>query len=166
MACCTVAVGKDPNPGWQWVEAAVECEYARGCSFVDGGIAHVGSMGLCLRKGTADIVIQGNEVGDLGGGGIAAGYMENAAYGYVHAPPPEPNEFKGYRIADNYVHDCGMEDYGAFGIEVSEVQGSVVAHNLVHDTAYFGICVAGEPAAGRAVRQGTTPSSTTMFSTP
>ncbi|MCX6880410.1 MAG: right-handed parallel beta-helix repeat-containing protein [Verrucomicrobia bacterium] len=143
MACCTVATGKDPNPGWQWVEAAVEYEYARSCSFIDGGIAHVGAIGMCLRKGTADILVQGNEVCDTGGGGIGAGYMENAAYNYVHAPPPEQGEFRGYRIANNYVHDCGMEDYGAFGIEVSEVQDSVIAHNLVHDTAYFGICVAG-----------------------
>ena len=68
LACCTVAVGQDPQPGWQWVEAAVEYDYARSCSFTDGGIAHVGSNGLCLRKGTADVLIQGNEVGDTGGG--------------------------------------------------------------------------------------------------
>lgn len=146
LACCTVAVGQDPQPGWQWLEAAVEFDNARSCSFTDGGIAHVGSNGLCLRKGTADILIQGNEVCDTGGGGIGAGYMENAAYGYVHAPSPEPGECRGYRIANNYVHHCGLEDYGAYGIEVSEVQDTVIAHNLIHDIAYFGMCVAGSQA--------------------
>ncbi|MCY2991505.1 MAG: right-handed parallel beta-helix repeat-containing protein [Planctomycetota bacterium] len=52
----------------------------------------------------------------------------------------------GYRIANNYVHHCGLEDYGAYGVEVSEVQDTVIAHNLIHDTAYFGMCVAGSQA--------------------
>ncbi|MCL5098997.1 MAG: right-handed parallel beta-helix repeat-containing protein [Candidatus Omnitrophica bacterium] len=147
MAVCTMAVGGDPNPGWRFVDASVEYEYARSCGFTDGAIAHVGSIGLCLRRGTADIVIEGNDIFDLGGAGIGAGYMENAAYGYVHAPPPEPNEFKGYRIANNHVHQCGTDDYGAPGILLSESRDSIVAHNLIHDTAYFGIGFAGSQGA-------------------
>ena len=143
MFCCNVAVGKDPKPGHRFTEAAVEYEYARACSFVDGGIAHVGAMGLCLRNGTAHNVIEGNHICDLGGGGIGAGYA-NVAYGYLEAaPPPERNEYMNYRIANNYVHHCGMVDYGAVGICLFSSQDSVVAHNLIHDTAYFGIGVAG-----------------------
>lgn len=143
MFCCNVAVGKDPKPGHRFTEAAVEYEYARACSFVDGGIAHVGAMGLCLRNGTAHNVIEGNHIWDLGGGGIGAGYA-NVAYGYLEAaPPPEGNEYKTYRISNNYVHHCGMVDYGAVGICLFSSQDSVVAHNLIHDTAYFGIGVAG-----------------------
>ncbi len=143
MFCCNVAVGKDPKPGHRFTEAAVEYEYARACSFVDGGIAHVGAMGLCLRNGTAHNIIEGNHIWDLGGGGIGAGYA-NVAYGYLEAaPPPEGNEYKNYRISNNYVHHCGMVDYGAVGICLFSSQDSVVAHNLIHDTAYFGIGVAG-----------------------
>jgi len=36
-----------------------------------------------------------------------------------------------------------MVDYGAVGICLFSSQDSVVAHNLIHDTAYFGIGVAG-----------------------
>ncbi len=134
---------KDPKPGHRFTEAAVEYEYARACNFVDGGIAHVGAMGLCLRNGTAHNVIEGNRIWDLGGGGIGAGYA-NVAYGYLEAaPPPERNEYVNYRIANNYVHHCGMVDYGAVGICLFSSQDSVVAHNLIHDTAYFGIGVAG-----------------------
>ncbi len=147
MAVCTMAVGTDPEPGWRFVDAAVEFEHARSCSFVEGGIAHVGSMALCLRRGTASIVIEGNEIFDSGGGGIGAGYMENAAYGYVHAPPPERDECCEYRIANNYVHDCGTDDFGAAGILLAECKDSVVAHNLIHDTAYFGIGFAGSQKA-------------------
>lgn len=54
-------------------------------------------MGVCMRDGTGEIVIEGNEIGDLGGGGIA--------------------QFL--------------------------VQESIVANNLIHDTAYFGMGIAG-----------------------
>ena len=100
-------------------------------------------MGLCLRKGTASIAVEGNEIHDLGGGGIGAGYP-NVAAGYLEAaPPPEPGEYRDYRIANNYIHHCGTDYYGAVGILLFASQDSVVAHNLIHDTAYFGIGVAG-----------------------
>jgi hypothetical protein len=143
MFCCNVAVGTGPKPGHRFTDAAVEFEHARSCDFVDGGIAHAGAMGLCLRKGTAMNVIEGNEICDVGGGGIGFGYP-NVAYCYLDAaPPPEPNEYKGYRIANNYVHHCGLVDYGAVGICFLPCQDSVVAHNLIHDIAYFGIGFAG-----------------------
>ena len=145
MFCCNVAVdnGKGSKPGHRFTEAAVEYAHARRCDFVDGRIAHVGAMGLCLRNGTADNVVEGNEICDIGGGGIGMGYP-NVAYGYLDAaPPPESNEYKGYRIANNYVHHCGLVDYGAVGIIVFSVQDSVIAHNLIHDIAYFGIGLAG-----------------------
>ncbi len=143
MFCCNVAIPKEPNPGHRFTEAAVEYEHARSCTFVDGGIGHAGAMGLCLREGTENIIIEGNEIFDLGGGGIGAGYP-NVAYGYLNAaPPPGPDEYKGYRIANNYVHHCGMIDYSAAGICLFSSQDSVIAHNLIHDTAYFGIGFAG-----------------------
>ena len=58
-------------------------------------------------------------------------------------PPPESNEFKGYRIANNHIHHCGLVDYGAAGIALWSSQDSVVAHNLVHDIAYIGIAFVG-----------------------
>jgi len=143
LAVCTRTVGKGPTPGWEFVDAAVEYEHARSCGFVNGRIAHVGSIGLCLRRGTAHIVVEGNEICDTGGGGIGAGYMENAAYGYLHAPPPASSEATGYRIANNHVHHCGTDDYAAAGVLLGESKDCVVAHNLIHDTAYFGIGFAG-----------------------
>ena len=143
MFCCNVAVPADPNPGHKFTEAAVEFEYARSCSFVEGAIRHGGAMGLCLRRGTENIAVEGNEISDLGGGGVGVGYP-NVAYGYLlAAPPPEPNEYRGYRIANNYVHHCGLTDYGAVGICLFSSQDSTVSHNLIHDIAYFGIGFAG-----------------------
>ena len=152
LFCCNVPVyreGKDP--GHRFIDAAVEFTHARSCSFRDGAIAHAGGMGLCLRERTADIAVEGNEIHDLGGGGIGAGQC-NVGGGYTRAaPPPEPGEYQGYRIANNHVHHCGTDVLGSVGIAVFWMRGSVVSHNLVHDIAYFGMGIAGDQGANRAI---------------
>ncbi len=143
LFCCNVAVFREPNPGHRFIDAAVEFSHAKACSYRDGAIAHVGAMGLCLREGTSDISIEGNEIYDLGGGGIGAGGC-NVAAGYLDAaPPPQAGEFSRYRFVSNYVHHCGTDYYGAAGIVIALAQEALIAHNLVHDTAYFGIAIAG-----------------------
>ncbi len=140
---CNVATGSKEQPGHRFIEAAVEMENAQSCSFTDGAIAHVGGMGLCARDGTGDIRIEGSELYDLGGGGIGAGGC-NVAGGYLHAaPPPAPDAYRGYRITNNYIHHCGTDYYGGSGICLYLAQEAVISHNLVHDTAYFGIAAAG-----------------------
>jgi hypothetical protein len=152
LFCCNVPVyreGKDP--GHRFIDAAVEFRHAQGCSFRDGAIAHVGAMGLCIREGTAHLVVEGNEIYDLGGGGIGAGQC-NVGGGYTKAEPlPGPGEYRHYRIANNHVHHCGTDYLGAVGIALFWMSDSTVAHNLVHDTAYFGMCVGGDQGANRAV---------------
>ena len=143
MFCCNVAVTDGPKPGHRPIDAAVEFSYAHTCSFSDGGITHTGGMGLCLREGTSDIVIEGNEISDLSGGGIAAGWP-NAGAGYLYAsPPPLAGEYSGYRISNNHIHHIGKDYFGAVGILLFPSQGAVIAHNMIHHTAYFGIGVAG-----------------------
>lgn len=143
LFCCNLQTGSDLRPGHRPMDAAVEYEFARFCSFTNGGISHVGGMGICLRNGTAFDVVEGNEISDLGGGGIFAGYANVGGLYLYAAPPPEKDEYKGYRIANNYVHHCGTDYYGAVGILLFSTQDTVVSHNLVHDTAYIGMCVAG-----------------------
>ena len=54
-----------------------------------------------------------------------------------------PDDHKQYRIANNHVHDCGLDYFGAIGIFIGTTQEALVSHNLVHDTAYAGIVVSG-----------------------
>ncbi len=143
MFCCNVSVPNGSKPGHRPIDAAVEFSYAHDCSFTDGGIAHAGGMGLCLREGTSDIQVEGNDIGDLSGGGIAAGWP-NAGAGYLDAAPtPFENEFSGYRIANNHVHHCGTDYFGAVGILLFPSNHAVISHNQINNTAYFGIGVAG-----------------------
>lgn len=123
----------------EWMDAAVCFRQARGCGFRNGGIAHVGGMGLTLLEGTAGITVEGNEVQDVGGGGIAAGAMRYRHENRSFDPEPREGEYTGYRIANNHVHDCGTEYFGSVGIEADLTRDTVIAHNLVHDIPYSGI---------------------------
>lgn len=145
LFCCNVPVFREGgDPGHRFIEAAVEMSCARSCSFSDGGVARVGGMGLVLGEGTADIAVEGNHIQQTGAGGIGLGQC-NVGFGYLKAaPPPEPGEYERYRIRNNYVHDCGLDYYGAVGIALFRMKDSVIAHNLVHDTAYCGMAFVGD----------------------
>jgi hypothetical protein len=142
---CNVPVFRDGgDPGHRFIEAAVEIAHARSCSFRDGGIGRAGAMGLVLREGTAGIAVEGNHIHQTGAGGIGLGQC-NVAGGYLKAAPtPEPGEYERFRILNNYIHHCGADYHGATGIAAYRMKNSVIAHNLVHDTAYFGMCLAGD----------------------
>jgi hypothetical protein len=56
-------------------------------------------------------------------------------------PRAEAEVPKRNRIANNHVHACGVEYYGAVGIWVGFAQQAVIAHNLVHGLPYSGVSV-------------------------
>jgi hypothetical protein len=130
-----------------WVDAAVKFEYARSCNFTDGGIAHAGGMGLLLLQGTTQNTIEGNLIYDLGGGGIGAGCLRDRA-STAWTPPPKEGDYKGLRIANNHIHHCGADYFGAIGICTGMMQDSVISHNLIHDLPYSGIVMSGNQDMG------------------
>ena len=134
--------GGKPPIRFVWIEAAVSFKYARACNFTDGGVARVGGIGLSLLNGCTRNVIEGNQIFDLGGGGVTAGAIRNRDT-WKWADPIAPDDHQGYRIANNYIHDCGADYFGAIGIFVGLTQEALVSHNLIHDTAYAGIVFSG-----------------------
>jgi len=49
-----------------------------------------------------------------------------------------------FRIVNNYIHHCGADYHGATGIAAYRMKHSTISHNLIHDTAYFGMCQGGD----------------------
>ena len=125
-----------------WIDAAVSMKHARGCRFVDGGVEHAGAIGLAMLGGCTENVVEGNDIGDLGGGGIVAGAIRNRDT-WRWADPVGKDDHKGYRIANNHIHGCGADYFGSIGILAAPMRESVIAHNLIHDTAYSGIVLSG-----------------------
>ncbi len=140
FGCLVITEGD--KPVHRWMDAAVAFEHATSCSFSSGGIGHVGGMGICLRQGTSFAAIEGNEIYDLGAGGIGAGGIRNRST-LPWNPPPAEGDYQGYRITNNHLHDCGRTYFGAIGIFLALARNAVVAHNLIHDTAYSGIVICG-----------------------
>ena len=146
--------GGKPPIRFCWIDAAVSFRHARACNFTDGGVAHAGGIGLGLLTGCSRNVVEGNRIHDLGGGGIVAGAILNRDT-WKWADPVAPDDHKGYRIANNYVHDCGTDYFGAVGIFVGAAQEAMVAHNLVHDISYAGIVLGGNETPLKFARNNT-----------
>jgi hypothetical protein len=145
LFCATQFTQTGYGPEHGPLEAAVEFKYARYCDFTEGGVSHVGGVGLCMRKGTAQNTIEGNEFGDIGASGIAFSEVRQPPWDtWSWNPAPGPNDYKGFRIANNYIHDCGLDYIGGVGIHAGVMQESVIAHNLIHDISYSGIQWAGD----------------------
>lgn len=140
LFCSTIDSGPRDRLEHGFMEAGVEFTHARSCRFTDGAIAHVGGMGLCLRRGTADIVIEGNAIHDTGAGGIGVSEIRQNPIGQrPWNPMPQPGDYQGFRIANNHIFDIGQQYFGGAGIAICMMQDSLIAHNLIHDTAYSGL---------------------------
>ena len=144
FGCLQLACREKPQPWakFHWIEAAVTFQHAHNCHFTEGGVAHAGGIGLALLAGTAGNVVEGNQIHGLGGGGIVAGGIRNRDT-LQWADPLGKDDHKGYRIANNHIHHCGLDYFGAIGIFIGSAQEAVVAHNLIHDIAYSGIVLSG-----------------------
>jgi hypothetical protein len=140
-----------------WIDAAVSFKQARACNFTDGSVAHAGGIGLGLLSGCAQNVIEGNQLYDLGGGGIVAGGLRNRDTWKVaeRVQPIAPDDHQGYRIANNSIHHCGTDYFGAIGIFLGITQEALVAHNLIHDIAYNGIVMVGNETPLKFARNNT-----------
>jgi len=115
---------------WALIDAALHYEFAESCSVTDGDIAHLGGCGIFLDNGCHSNTIEGNRILDIGGNGVEVSAPDN------QTPAP-----RGNRVANNQVHTCGVDYQGSVGIWDGMTEGTVIAHNLVHDLPYTGISV-------------------------
>jgi hypothetical protein len=147
FGCLQLSEDKDPQgpKKFHWIDAAVSMTWARGGTFTDGAIEHAGGIGLAMLTGCSENIVEGNDIHDLGGGGIAAGGARNRDT-WQWADPIAADDHKAYRIANNHIHDCGVDYFGSIGIFAALMQESTIAHNLIHDTAYTGIVLSGNEA--------------------
>ncbi|MDB6054041.1 MAG: hypothetical protein JWN25_1564 [Verrucomicrobiales bacterium] len=106
-------------------EGAVDCRI-EGCSFT--GLA---GYALELGRGCQRIQVVGNEMSDLGGGGIRIGEAGK------RTEPFEENN--SHTITDNHIHHGGLIYPPAIGIFVLQSGTNRIAHNHIHDLYYTAI---------------------------
>ncbi len=94
-------------------------------------IEHIGTYAIDFARGCRNIRIVGNELSDIGAGGVRIGETsarENVA-----------EQTFGNLITDNHIHHIGEVYPEACGVIIFFSGKNTIAHNHIHDTYYTGI---------------------------
>ena len=116
-----------PVGGDVLLEGATDC-LIEGCTF-----SHLGGYALELGKGCQRCRVAGNEMFDIGAGGIRIG-----------EPTRRQDAFElnyGYIINDNHLHQLGRVYAPAVGMIIFHSGQNRVAHNHIHDLYYTAISI-------------------------
>jgi hypothetical protein len=115
------------------VHGDVLAENVTDCAFEDCTFARSAGYALELGRGCQRIRVVGDEMFDLGAGGIRVG--ETGA----QASPFGQNH--GHTITDNHIHRLGRVFPPAVGVLVLQSGQNRIAHNHIHDLYYTAISV-------------------------
>jgi hypothetical protein len=115
------------------VGAFVTLEAARNCRIENCSIRHAGLWGLELVNGCANIRVVGNEISDLGAGGIKVNGAD--AFG------PLPRRTSRIRISDNQIGRVGRVYHRATGVLIAHASDCELMHNHIFDGYYTGVSV-------------------------
>jgi hypothetical protein len=113
------------------VPGAITLIGARYCAIEDCTVRQVGYYGIELSDGCQGIRIVGNDIGDLGAGGVKLNGAD--------ANGPLARRTGKNRITDNHIHDGGRVYHSAVGVFAKHTFGNCIAHNDIHDFYYSGV---------------------------
>lgn len=126
-----------PANGYADVQAAITihgellAEGAVDCRIEDCAFTHLAGYAVELGRGCKRWRIVGNEMSDLGAGGIRVG--ETA----VHRADADLNQ--GHVITDNHIHHLGEIFAPGIGVLILQSAQNRVAYNHIHDLYYTAI---------------------------
>ncbi|MBT3376814.1 MAG: right-handed parallel beta-helix repeat-containing protein [Lentisphaerae bacterium] len=113
------------------VPGIVNLRGGRNCAFEDCVVRNGGWYGVVISEGCSGIRVVGNELVDLGAGGVK---MNGAAAG-----EPDVLRTRLNRVTDNHIHKAGRVFHSAVGVLAMNTAENVIAHNHIHDLYYSGI---------------------------
>ncbi|MBM3801132.1 MAG: right-handed parallel beta-helix repeat-containing protein [Acidimicrobiia bacterium] len=136
--------------GYAAVQAAVEIggalklEGTADCAIELCSISRVEGYALDLGKGCKRNRVEGNEIADIGAGGIKLGWGREGLQpphtkeGYV-VTDREADLNEGNLISDNHLRNLGNVFPSAVGVWAGQTIGSTISHNHIHDLNYSAI---------------------------
>jgi len=113
------------------IPGVIHLEGARYCAVEDCRIEHVGWYGIVLGDGCVANRIVGNEIFDVGAGGVKLNGSD--------AKGPLSRRTGNNVVTDNHIHSGGRVFHSAVGILSMHSFGNVLSHNHIHDLYYTGI---------------------------
>lgn len=113
------------------IPGVIRLEAARFCTIEDCRIEHIGWYGIELSDGCMSNRIVGNNITDMGAGGIKIDGSD--------AKGPLLRRTGNNRITDNHISTGGRIFHSAIGILSVHSFGNVISHNHIHDLYYTGI---------------------------
>lgn len=124
-------------PAAYWAQAAaaapavISLKGARYCAIENCVVRHTGFYGIELGDGCLSNRIVGNELFDLGAGGV----KQNGAPSFH-----DVNLVTGKnRITDNHIHQAGRVFHAGVGVLSQNAFDCDISHNHIHDLFYSGI---------------------------
>ncbi len=113
------------------IPAVITGNGAKSVTVRDCLIEHHGNYAVEFAGGCSDIHILGNEMTDLGAGGVKIGEPVNRE--------KQAEQTYGNTVSDNHIHDIGTVYPAACGIIIFRSGKNKISHNHIHDTYYTGI---------------------------
>ncbi len=120
---------------------AIQFRGARHCALEDCRIEHIGWYAVDIVEGCRHIRVVGNQIADLGCGGVKINGA--AAAQPLRDDPGEPTDLRtGHcRVTDNHIHDGGQVFPAGIGILLRHAHANLIAHNHIHDFYYSAVSV-------------------------
>ncbi|MBW3623313.1 MAG: right-handed parallel beta-helix repeat-containing protein [Armatimonadetes bacterium] len=115
------------------IPAAVEANGAVSCALERNLFVHLGNYAVQFARGCKNNRIVGNEMTDLGAGGVKVGEPR------IH--DDETEQTSGHHVTDNHIHNIGIVYPTAIGVWIGQSSDNRIAHNHIHDTYYSAISV-------------------------
>jgi hypothetical protein len=113
------------------VPGVITFKGAKNCCIEDCEIRNVGWYGVYLAEGCQGIRLVGNELYDLGAGGIK---LNGSG-----ANEPIAGRTCWNRVTDNHINKAGRIFHSGVGILSMHSANNLIAHNHIHDLFYSGI---------------------------
>lgn len=125
----------DPGDGQSapTVEGALSLTGAVGCSIENCRLVQLSSYAIQIDQGCRENRIVGNEIGDLGGGGIRMGGGDASSHPDLRTG--------GNLIAHNRIHHIGRIHHAATGVWIQHSGGNTITHNEIDHTFYSSIAI-------------------------
>ena len=115
------------------IRGDVRAEFAVNCAVEDCTFTHLAGYALELGRGCQNFRVSGNEMADIGAGGVRIG--ETAK----RSDAGEMNH--SHTITDNHMHHLGLVCPPAVGVFIMQSGTNRVAHNDIHHLYYTAVSV-------------------------